>query len=253
MSDFEGKIALITGASGGIGAAIARLLAERGAIVGLHYNNNVVAARDLQTEIVAAGGDALIVQADLAATSGVEDLTAKLDAQLQARYRCNHYDFLINNAAKGGRQPLEALTPAHFASLLQTNLTSPLFLIQQALTRLRDGGRIINISSIATRSSWPEMIGYAPTKAGLEAITLALAPQLGERGITINSVLPGATATNMNAVGSDPDLAASVARTIALGRVGQPNDIAQVVGFLASDAGRWITGQRIDASGGQRL
>jgi len=253
MSDFKGKIALVTGASGGIGAAIARQLAEQGAIVVLHYNQDEQAAHDVETQITTAGGHAHSLQADLSLVTGPDLLVQKLDTLLQTHYGSSDFDILINNAGKGGRQRLEDLTPEQFATLLQINLTSPLFLIQKALTRLRPGGRIINISSIGTRSAWPEMVAYAPTKAGLEAITLSLAPKLGERGITINAVLPGATATAMNPGANNTKTAAEVAKTIALGRVGQPEDIANVVLFLASQQGGWITGQSIDASGGQRL
>jgi len=253
MSDLKGKISLITGASGGIGAAIARQLAGQGSIVVLHYNRDEQAARELEKQIISAGGQAHIIQADLSLATGPESLVQKLDTLLQTHYGSPDFDILINNAGKGGRQPLEDLTPAQFATLLQINLASPLFLIQQALTRLRPDGRIINISSIGTRSAWPEMVAYAPTKAGLEAITLSLAPKLGERGITINAVLPGATATAMNPRANNKKTAAGVAKTIALGRVGQPEDIAHVVSFLASQQGGWITGQSIDASGGQRL
>ncbi|WP_261171173.1 SDR family oxidoreductase, partial [Bordetella pertussis] len=109
------------------------------------------------------------------------------------------------------------------------------------------------VSSMGTRAAYPEMSVYAPAKAGLEALTLLLASDLGARGITVNAVLPGATATDMNTRARDPAMADALARDIALGRVGQPEDIADIVAFLASDQARWITGQRLDATGGQRL
>jgi NAD(P)-dependent dehydrogenase (short-subunit alcohol dehydrogenase family) len=137
--------------------------------------------------------------------------------------------------------------------MLQVNLKAPFFLIQGAIPRLRDGGRIINISSMGTRAAYPGMAAYAPAKAGLEALGVLLAAELGPRGITVNAVLPGATATDMNPRARDPAQAAAIAGTVALRRVGQPEDIAAIVLFLASAAGGWVTGQRIDASGGQRL
>ena len=140
-----------------------------------------------------------------------------------------------------------------FDRTLQVDLKSPFFLIQQASPRLRDGGRIVNVSSMGTRAAYPEMASYAPAKAGLEALTLLLAAHFGPRGITVNAVLPGATATDMNPGASDPERAAQIAQTIALRRVGQPGDVADVIVFLASDAGRWVTAQCVDASGGQRL
>ncbi|MNV82889.1 3-oxoacyl-[acyl-carrier-protein] reductase FabG [compost metagenome] len=137
--------------------------------------------------------------------------------------------------------------------MLQVNLKTPFFLIQHCLPLLRDAGRIINISSMGTRAAYPEMSVYAPAKAGLEALTLLLASELGARGITVNAVLPGATATDLNQRARDPEISRVIARTIALGRVGQPEDIADIVAFLASHEGRWVTGQSIDATGGQRL
>jgi 3-oxoacyl-[acyl-carrier protein] reductase len=121
------------------------------------------------------------------------------------------------------------------------------------MSDLRDGGRIIHISSMGTRSAYPTMAVYAPAKAALEALSRLLAAHLGGRQITVNSVMPGATATDMNTAARDPVASKAVAATIALGRVGQPDDIAKVVAFLASEQGGWVTGQQIDASGGQRL
>lgn len=247
MAELSGKVALVTGASGGIGQAISRTLAAAGASVLLHTNSQPDEAARLAAAIREAGGAAQVVQGDLAQPGAAARL---IDV---VRAKTPYLDILVNNAGKGGRMPLEALTEAEFAHYLQINLTAPLFLIQQSLTLLRDGGRIINISSIGTRSAWPEMAAYAPTKAGLEALTLLLAPQLGARAITINAVRPGATATAMNPGAQDPRQAAETAKQIALGRVGQPQDIAEVVAFLASARGGWITGQSIDASGGQRL
>jgi NAD(P)-dependent dehydrogenase (short-subunit alcohol dehydrogenase family) len=121
------------------------------------------------------------------------------------------------------------------------------------LPHLRAGGRIVNISSMGTRAAYPEMAAYATAKAGLEALSTLLAAHLGARGITVNAVLPGATATDMNAGVSDPERSKTLSRIIALGRVGEPDDIARIVAFLSSGDGGWVTGQRIDASGGQRL
>ena len=136
---------------------------------------------------------------------------------------------------------------------MQVNFHAPFFLIQHLLPRFRAGGRIVNVSSMGVRSAYPGMAAYAPSKAALEALTLVLAAHLGPRDITINAVRPGATATDMNAGARDPVTAAATAKSIALGRVGQPDDIADIVAFLASDDARWMTGQCLDASGGQRL
>ncbi len=251
-TSLQGKLALVTGASRGIGRAIAFSLANQGAQVIVHYRS----ARDQADEVVdairAQGGKAWALQADLASADGAFQLAAGLQKILKAQGD-GRLDILVNNAGIGLRARLAEISVADFDHVLQVNLKSPFFLIQQLLPVLRDGGRIINVSSMGTRAAFPEMSVYAPAKAGLEALSLLLAAELGPRGITVNAVLPGATATDLNRRASDPEQAKVIAQGIALNRVGQPDDIADIVGFLASDAGRWITGQRIDASGGQRI
>lgn len=253
VSDLSGKIALVTGASRGIGQAIARRLAYDGAAVAVHYNARAEAAQATVTEIVAAGGTAFALQADLSTRDGAAGLAKGLNAELTSRYGSPSFDILVNNAGVGKRAVIEDISEDDFDLVLQTNLKSPFFLIKALIPHLRDGGRIINISSMGTRSAYPTMAAYAPAKAGLEALGRLLAVHLGARRITVNSVMPGATATDMNVVARDPVASRAIAETIALGRVGQPDDIAKVVAFLSSDEGGWVTGQQIDASGGQRL
>ena len=248
-----GKTALVTGGSRGIGRAIALALGRRGAHVAVHYN----AAREAADEVVSlirdAGGRAWTLQADLASSDAAEILAGALRHTLQQHTGADALDILVNNAGVGLRARLADVKPDDFDRVLQVNLKMPFFLIQHCLPFLRDGGRIVNISSMGTRAAYPEMSVYAPAKAGLEALTLLLASDLGARGITVNAVLPGATATDMNTRARDPDISRAIAQTIALGRVGQPEDIADIVAFLASNEGRWVTGQSIDATGGQRL
>ncbi len=248
-----GKTALVTGASRGIGRAIALALGRRGARVAVHYNAASDAADEVVRQIRADGGEAWVLQADLSQVDAAASLARNLRATLQERYADDGLDILVNNAGVGLRARLPEVTPEAFDRVLQVNLKTPFFLIQQTLPFLRDRGRIVNISSMGTRAAYPEMSVYAPAKAGLEALTLLLASELGARGITVNAVLPGATATDLNARARDPEQSRLIAKTIALGRVGQPEDIADIVAFLASHEGRWITGQRIDATGGQRL
>jgi 3-oxoacyl-[acyl-carrier protein] reductase len=248
-----GKIALVTGASRGIGRATAERLAAGGATVAVHYNAAKAEADAVVAAIVARGGAAFALQADLSSRTGAQDLAAAFAAALTARFGASAFDILVNNAGVGRRAPIEDVSEADFDRIVQVNLKSPFFLIKALLPQLRDGGRIVNISSMGTRAAYPEMAAYAPAKAGLEALSVLLAAQLGPRGITVNAVLPGATATDMNAGARDPQRAAITAQTIALRRVGQPDDIARIVAFLASPEGGWVTGQRIDASGGQRL
>ncbi|KIZ37057.1 MULTISPECIES: SDR family oxidoreductase [Rhodopseudomonas] len=249
----DGKIALVTGASRGIGQAIALRLARDGAIVAVHYHAAEDAAQRTVAAIADAGGSGFAVQADLSDRGGAGLLAQRFSAELSSRYQNATFDILVNNAGVGKHATLEQLTEDDFDRMLQTNLKSPFFLIKALLPALRDGGRIVNISSMGTRAAYPRMAGYAPSKAALEALTRLLAVDLGRRQITVNSVQPGATATDMNANARDPVASRAVAETIALGRVGQPEDIAKVVAFLASDDGGWVTGQQIDASGGQRL
>jgi NAD(P)-dependent dehydrogenase (short-subunit alcohol dehydrogenase family) len=241
----SGKLALVTGASRGIGRAIALRLAADGAEVAVHYNAGAEAAGAVVAAIEAAGGRAFALQADLGAPDGVDTLVAGLAGRA--------IDILVNNAGISPKLTFGAASPADFDRVIGVNLRAPFFIVQGLLPQLRDGGRVINISSMGTRAVYPAMAVYAPAKAGLEALTRILAVELGKRGITVNAVSPGATATDMNERASDPVIAAQIAQTVALGRVGQPEDIADIVGLLASADGRWITGQVIDASGGQRL
>ncbi|MGH8818997.1 MAG: SDR family oxidoreductase [Achromobacter pestifer] len=248
-----GKTALVTGASRGIGRAIALALGRRGARVAVHYNAASDAADDVADQIRAAGGQAWTLRADLSAPEAATGLARDLRQSLLERNGADGLDLLVNNAGVGLRALLADVTPQDFDHVLQVNLKSPFFLTQHCLPFLRDNGRIVNISSMGTRAAYPEMSVYAPAKAGLEALSLLLAAELGARGITVNAVLPGATSTDLNQRARDPEISQVIAKTIALGRVGQPEDIADIVAFLASHEGRWITGQSIDATGGQRL
>lgn len=250
VRDLEGKTALVTGASRGIGRAIAETLGRQGARVGVHYHRSREAAESVADAIRQGGGSAFTVAADLSDRSGPKALIAALD---EGGLLPDGLDILVNNAGVGLHARIGEVRPDDFDRILQVHFRSPFFLIQGLLPRLRNGGRIINVSSMGTRAAYPRMSVYAPAKAALEALTLLLAAELGERGITVNAVRPGATATDMNERARDEVQAREIARSVALGRVGQPQDIADIVAFLAGDRARWITGQNIDASGGQRL
>jgi len=253
MKELSGKIALVTGASRGIGRATALRLAELGATVAVHYRGEAQKAAQTVKDIEALGATAFTVQADLADPAGVAKVYEQLDAELIRRFGSFHFDILVNNAGAGTRTVIEEVTEEEFDKTLQVDLKSPFFLIKYASKRLRDDGRIVSVSSMGTRAAYPAMAAYAPAKAGLEALTLLLAQHFGPRNITVNAVMPGATATDMHPGAQDPVQSKVIAQSIALGRVGQPEDVADVIAFLASDRGRWVTGQRIDASGGQRL
>ena len=248
--NLAGKVAVVTGASRGIGRAIALKLAAAGAAVVVHYGARAEAAEAVVGEIAAAGGQAVAFGADLADAGAVRGFWQRLDPVLAS---FGGLDILVNNAGVGGAATIGQITEADLDRVLQVNFKAPFLLIQGAIPRLRDGGRIINISSMGTRAAYPGMAAYAPSKAALEALTTLLAVELGPRGITVNAVMPGATATDMNTRARDPEISRAIAATVALGRVGQPEDVADTVLLLASPQAGWITGQRIDASGGQRL
>ncbi|QUQ64883.1 SDR family NAD(P)-dependent oxidoreductase [Kutzneria sp. CA-103260] len=251
MGNLDGKVALVTGSSRGIGRGIAERLARDGALVAVHYGGNEVAARATATAITDAGGRAFIVGAELGVPGDVDTLVAGLDAELGE----SAIDILVHNAGLNimGR-PIEALTPEEFDRMIAVNVRAPFFLTQRLLPRLRDGGRIINVSSVSTRVASAHGIAYPMTKGALDVFSHTLAKHLGPRGITVNAVAVGFTHTDMTAdVLADP---ANVARNIgltALGRIGRVPDIADAVAFLASDDARWITGAKLDVTGGVNL
>jgi NAD(P)-dependent dehydrogenase (short-subunit alcohol dehydrogenase family) len=238
---------LVTGGSGGIGRAIALRLASDGARVAVHYGSNETAAKQTVDDIRTAGGEAFAVQADLTAADGPESLWAAFDREADG------LDILVNNAGITKQQPLADVTPEWFDEIVAVNAKAPFFVIQHGVRRLRDGGRIINISSGVTRIAFPEDTPYAMTKGAVNVLTLALAKELGPRGITVNSVAPGIVETEMNGWLADPAAARQAASYSVFDRVGQPGDIADVVAFLASDDARWVSGQYVDATGGARL
>jgi len=249
----DGKTALVTGGSRGIGRAISLALARQGATVIVHYKAGANQANSVVQSIRDAGGLAVAVGADFSEDDAPRQLVEQVTRILQAYIGEPTLDILVNNAGIGLRSRIDTVTPDDFDRVLKVNLRTPFFLIQQCLAILKDHGRIINISSMGTRAAYPEMSVYAPAKAALEALTLLLASDLGPRGITVNAVLPGATATDLNPRARDPELSQQIIPTVALRRIGQPEDVADIVAFLASHEARWITGQRIDASGGQRI
>ncbi len=254
MSKLAGKTALVTGASRGIGRAIALRFAEEGASVAVHYGENQEAAETVVREIEEAGGNAFAIGANLKFVESIQVLFHSLDARLRERAGDHQLDILVNNAGIGLAVPIEETGEEAFDELLQINVKAPFFLLQQALPRLRDGGRIINLSSAVTRISLPGVAAYSMSKGAVDALTLALSSQLGSRGITVNAIQPGFVATDMNAAMLQDETMTKFGADYSLfGRWGQPADIADIAVFLASPDSRWITGQRLDASGGSHL
>lgn len=248
-----GKTALVTGASRGIGRGIALRLAVDGALVAVHYGHDSAAAARTVDYIEQAGGRAFAVRADLTSVQQIRELFERLDEQLRQRTGTNSIDILVNNAGLAVPGFIQDYSEADYDRQLGTNLKGPFFVMQQALPRLRDGGRIINISSGTARRASPGLIAYAAGKAALNYLSVAMAAQLGPRGITVNALAPGLTATEMASGIMDSPVARRTLENTALGRIGQVSDIESIVAFLASPGAGWITGEVINATGGELL
>lgn len=250
----QGKTALVTGGSRGIGRAIAERLGRDGALVAVHYGSDEKAAKEAVAAITGAGGRAFAVGARLGEPGDVDRLFDGLADGLREHGETG-LDIVVNNAGIGLPKPIEEVEPAEFDQVFAVNMRAPFFIVQRALPLLRDGGRIINISSGVTRIAFPQAIAYSATKGALDVFTLALAKHLGPRGITVNGVAPGIVDTDINAdwLRGNAEADAYWSGRTALGRVGQPDDIADTVAFLASEAGRWVTGHLLDATGGAEL
>lgn len=233
----SGKTAMVTGGSRGIGRAIVRRLARDGATVVFSYKDNQAAA----DELVAEFDEVVAVRADQADVSTIDTLFEP------AR---NGLDILVNNVAVNPRVPLTEVTEADFQRVMTVNALYPLLAMRRAAALLRDGGRIINISTLNTVIPAPGHGLYSASKAALEQFTAVAARELGARGITVNTVSPGATDTEMLRATNPPEALARTPALTALQRLGQPIDIANVVAFLASPESQWITGQNIRATGG---
>lgn len=254
MKRLHGKIALVTGASRGIGRSIALRLAKEGALVVAHYGSNQEGAESVVREIESHEGSAFAIGTKFDSYESVVTFYQTLDHLLKQRTGSSRFDILVNNAGTSLSAPIEETTEESFDEVMKINVKAPFFLIQQALPRLRDEGRIINISSAVTRISLPAIPAYSMSKAAIDSLTLALSTQVATRNITINAIQPGFVATDMNAgMLNDPDSYKFGASFSAFGRWGQPDDIADIAAFLASPDSRWVTGQSIDASGGSHL
>ncbi|CAL9304747.1 MULTISPECIES: SDR family oxidoreductase [Streptomyces] len=247
MSKLTGRTALVTGASRGIGRAIALRLASEGARVGVHYASNEAAAKETVATIEAAGGTAFTIRTELGVPGDAEALWRAFDAHADG------LDILVNNAGIAGPGLIHEVSEATYDKVFAINAKAPFFIIQKGLERLRDGGRIINVSSGVTKVAFPGMTSYAASKGALEVLTLTLAQTLGSRDITVNAVSPGTVETDIHPWMADPAAKAHAAGFSVFNRVGQPADVADVVSFLASDDARWVTGQNIDVSGGSGL
>ncbi len=240
----KGKVAVVTGASRGIGAAIAERLARDGASVVVNYVDNTDKAMAVVRRIEASGSRAMAVQADVGKAADVQRLFDESLSQFA------NVDILVNNAGVPLYKMVEEITEAEFDHILATNIKGVFLTCKQAARKMSDGGRIINVSSSITGLMLPTYVAYAATKGAVEQMTRHLAHELGRRGITVNAVSPGPTDTELFGEGKSEAHTQEFSRMAALGRLGEPTDIADVVTFLVTDDARWITGQNIRVNGG---
>jgi 3-oxoacyl-[acyl-carrier protein] reductase len=249
MGELTGKVAIVTGASKGIGAAVAKHLAAAGASVTVNYASSREGADRIVSEIAAKGGKAIAVQGDVAKAADVKRIFEKTKASF------GRLDVLVNNAGVFRFDPIEAVTEAEFHREFDTNVLGMILMIQEAVKHFGPaGGSVINLTSIVSASAIPGSVVYSATKSAIDSITRVLGAELGSKKIRVNAIAPGVTATEgiaaLGPVAAEFEKLA-LAQT-PLGRVGQPEDIARVAVFLASDQSAWLTGERVVASGGLR-
>ena len=245
MKTLEGKAALVTGGSRGIGAAIAERLAKDGAAVAVNYGKSAAEAEAVVARIRQAGGKAVALKADLSDPSQAKGLVAAAHKEL------GRLDILVNNAGRADFAPMDAVDGAHVKAQFDLNVNGPIFATQAAAARFpKEGGRVINVSSVVARSSFAGASVYSATKAALNALTRVWAAELGPKGVTVNAVAPGPVETDMLRSALDEATKQGMIARTPLGRLGAPSDIADAVAFLASPDARWVTGQVIETAGG---
>jgi NAD(P)-dependent dehydrogenase (short-subunit alcohol dehydrogenase family) len=248
------KIAVITGANRGLGRAYAMHLAKAGVDVVVTYRSNRTEADEVVAAITDLGRSAIALRLDTSVVSSLPDFAEQLGAELQARWGRTTFDFLVNNAGTDLTAPFAQTTEKDFDELVNVHLKGVFFLTQTLLPRLADGGAIVNVSSGLTRFAVPGHSAYGAVKGAVEVLTRYQAKELGSRGIRVNAIAPGATATDFGGgMMHDEQVRAYLTSQVAMGRVGEPDDIAAAVAALLSDANQWVTAQRIEISGGQSL
>jgi 3-oxoacyl-[acyl-carrier protein] reductase len=249
MSKLGTKVAVVTGASKGIGASIAKHMAAEGAAVVVNYSSSKAGADRVVAEITARGGRAVAVQANVARQADIQRLFA------EAKKAFGRIDILVNNAGIYEFAPIEAVTAEHFHKMFDLNVLGLILASQEAVKYFgREGGSIVNISSVVSTLAPPSVSVYSATKAAVDAVTRSLAKELGPRKIRVNSINPGMVETEgVHAAGiAESDMRKQTEASTPLGRIGQPEDIAPAVVFLASPESAWITGETLYISGGLR-
>lgn len=249
------KIALITGASRGLGKHAALHLVAQGIDVIGTYNSKVDEAQALVAEIESLGGRAAMLQLDVGRSEGFADFASQVAEVLRSQFDRQHFDFLLNNAGIGVHAHFVDTTVEQFDLLMNIHLKGPFFLTQTLLPLLADGGRILNVSSGLTRFSLPGYGAYAAMKGAMEVLTRYQAKELGARGISVNTLAPGAIETDFGGgtVRDNAQVNKMVADNTALGRPGLPDDIGAAIALLLAPGSQWINGQRVEASGGMFL
>jgi 3-oxoacyl-[acyl-carrier protein] reductase len=248
MKDLKNKIALVTGASRGIGQAAARALAQDGARVLVHYGRGREEAELLVAEIRGAGGRAEAIASDLAAPDGAHMLAEKVRKIVDGKL-----DILVANAGISKSVPIEGLTVEDFDRLFAVNVRAPYFLVQQLLPVLGDGSNLIFVSSLGARSAVGSLAAYAATKGAIDTLVKQFAATLGPRGIRVNAIAPGVVDTEMSNFAHTESGRQLTLSMQALKRIATPDDIGGVFAFLVSDAARWITGHTLAVDGGSKL
>lgn len=245
MASLAGKVALVTGASRGIGRAIAERLAQDGASVVINYGHSGDKAKEVVSAIKAGGGQALAVQADMTQSADIHRLFQDTVSHF------GQLNILVNNAGAGAAKPLLEVDEAHFAQMFDLNVRGLLLASKEATCYFgKSGGRIINVSSSAGTDAMPNMSVYAATKAAVDSLTRSHAAELGPLDITVNAVAPGPTTSELFTVATSEEVQQAMIKNTPLGRLGRPEDIANVVAFLATDDAHWVTGQVIRVAGG---
>jgi 3-oxoacyl-[acyl-carrier protein] reductase len=246
VSKLAGKVAVVTGASKGIGGAIAKALAAEGAAVVVNYASSKAGADAVVDAIVSTGGRAIAVQGDVSKADQIKGL---IEAAIKAFARL---DVLVNNSGIYEMSPIEAVTEEQYRRIFDVNVLGVLLTTQAAVEHLGEGGSVINISSNVTSGLWPQLAIYAGSKGAVDVITGVLAKELGPRKIRVNAINPGLVETEGSGAGLSLEFKEYIVAQTPLGRIGQPDDIAALAVFLASDDARWLTGEKFLATGGLR-
>jgi NAD(P)-dependent dehydrogenase (short-subunit alcohol dehydrogenase family) len=249
------KIVLITGASRGLGRSMALHLAKRGVGVIGTYRNSTAEADTLVNEISASGGQAVMLALDVTDAASFPAFAERVADTLKSTFGAERFDYLVNNAGEGIYATVADATEAQFDQMVDMHIKGPVFLTQKLLPLINDGGRILNVSSGFVRVTMAGYGLYAAAKAAIQTLTKFMAVELGARQIRVNAIAPGAIATDFGGGGvrDDENINAYVAGTIALGRVGQPDDIGTAVSAILSDDLSWANGTTFDVSGGQSI